>query len=425
MPTNIGVLLRGRIGVIALWIVVVVFYLATTPALNLHLPAIPNDWRPRPIFWAVMSVLLFLSLASVSKNEWDVRGALIGGDGQMSTSKFQFFLWTAVIIFAFVWVAGERTAHGHGVISLPDLPKSALIAMGLSIATAATAKGITVSYVNSGRVNKGDKVIDGTDPRLRALVLKDDMITPDLTKIQMLVWTIIAAVVYLSRVFGNIHFYATCAPTANGVNCFPDIDAVFMVLMGLGQGAYLGGKLVSADTPSVTSISLRTALPGQEITVEGALFGSAQNRSILGFGSAQFTLAPKSWSDSKVVFDVPLLTSTSTRWQGGETIDVVLMIDGSRAEGNSAIAIALPDIGVVFADRSGANPRVVIRGGPFGGAAATSDVSIGGVRFSSTDSRVKWSDNQIEVVNPGVTGTSNKVVVTVGGYSGRPGLVAL
>lgn len=212
----------------------------TTPA---HVPV----WPPQPLFWALATILLLLTVASAVSGHLNPLIVTIGADGRLSTSKFQFFVWTGVIAFTYVWIFAVRLGAWPGAPSLDDLPTNVLLAMGFSITTAVAAKGITVAYQNSGRVTKS-AAPTGIDTSVAGLVATDDLQTPDLTKIQMLLWTLVAATVYLVRVSQQIGDLAVCIPSAD-LHCFPDIDNALMVLMGLSQGAYLGAKLATADTP--------------------------------------------------------------------------------------------------------------------------------------------------------------------------------
>lgn len=172
----------------------------------------------------------------------------IGDDGRLSSSKLQFFVWTAVTIYTYVGLAVDRL--GHVTCAGGVLPRNVLLAMGLSLTTAVAAKVIVVGYQNTGQKPAPNLVKPTLD--LKYLVMSDSGV-PDLTKIQMLAWTGVAVFVYLLDLSQNFAGYVTCSVGAGA--CFPDIDTSLMVLMGLGQGAYLGFKLVpaGADDSAATS----------------------------------------------------------------------------------------------------------------------------------------------------------------------------
>jgi hypothetical protein len=158
-----------------------------------------------------------------------------GNDGRPSTSKFQFLAWTAVVIFAYAAIYSLKVG-AHHFEAINEIPKNVLIAMGMSVISAAAAKGITVSYISTGRIAKSS-VASGSSTF--GAILQDDAGFPDLSKVQMIAWTFIAIVTYLIAVGSKIH--------QRDYSSLPDIDSALMVLMGLGQGAYLGKKLVTQD----------------------------------------------------------------------------------------------------------------------------------------------------------------------------------
>jgi len=164
---------------------------------------------------------------------WNVIKLFEGADGRPSTSKFQFWLWTIVVIFAYSTIYAMKVSTGH-FEAITDIPNNVLIAMGMSIASATAAKSITASYVSSGRLTK-TAVPSGT-VGIGAL-FQDDTAFPDLSKVQIIAWTLIAIATYLVAVVSKVH--------SSDFSKFPDIDTSLMVLMGLGHGAYLGKKLTS------------------------------------------------------------------------------------------------------------------------------------------------------------------------------------
>ena len=129
-----------------------------------------------------------------------------------------------------------------------DVPGNLLIAMGLSITAAAGAKAITVSYLSSGRLSKPPSATG----KPRDLLLDDNGMV-DLTKVQMLAWTGVAIGVYFITLVRAINAFPAGAQPPTLLE-LPDIDPALMVLMGLGQGAYIGRKLVTATTPRLSGV---------------------------------------------------------------------------------------------------------------------------------------------------------------------------
>jgi hypothetical protein len=111
--------------------------------------------------------------------------------------------------------------------------------MGISITTMAAAKGITVNYLNNKKITQNSATNANTQGILA--LFNDDDGLPDLSKIQMLAWTVIAIAVYLFQL--NYQIKNSAASSLS----LPDIDTTLMALMGLGQAGYLGKKIVSTN----------------------------------------------------------------------------------------------------------------------------------------------------------------------------------
>jgi hypothetical protein len=166
-----------------------------------------------------------------------------GQDKRPSSSKFQFFLWTAAVVFGYlvVYATPDKSGNYHFTPLDTGLSGNLLIAMGISGATAVTAKAITSSNeakkikVKPDLVKVKDKDGNETDEVVGGVFQADDG-TPDLGKIQMIVWTLIAVGVFLA---GVIHGVVTNDPSRQ----LPDIGQPLMILMGLGHTAYVGKKI--------------------------------------------------------------------------------------------------------------------------------------------------------------------------------------
>ena len=171
---------------------------------------------------------------------------IMGEDGIPSTSKFQFFVWTAVAVFSYIAIFCLHPQTG-GFIPLEPLPTNLLIAMGISATTAVGAKAIASqggppasnsTVVATATSTSGDQTLVVTEQaqKLGGILLDDDG-TPDLAKVQLVIWTMIAVAIYLFFVFQYV---------AQDKRALPDIDRTLMILMGLGHSAYLGKKIAVA-----------------------------------------------------------------------------------------------------------------------------------------------------------------------------------
>jgi len=108
-----------------------------------------------------------------------------GADGRPSTSKAQWWIWTALVIFGYVAVFVERWLRGDPSVGI-EVPQNLLMAMGFSGATMVAAKAITGAQVARRLVDKAR-----TSTALGGIFTDDDGI-PDLGKIQNIAFTILA-----------------------------------------------------------------------------------------------------------------------------------------------------------------------------------------------------------------------------------------
>ena len=155
--------------------------------------------------------VLYVFFYGIWSKSWNPVELFVGDDKRPSSSKFQFFVWTVVALYSYAVLYAARALQGYYAV-IDNLPRNLLIAMGISVVTATAAKGITVGYLQTGRVAKSEppettkdpnnsgKNVEGTKLRAHgglSYILLDDEGRPDLVKLQMIAWTFIAAGVYL------------------------------------------------------------------------------------------------------------------------------------------------------------------------------------------------------------------------------------
>ncbi|HLJ30396.1 MAG TPA: hypothetical protein VKY85_27065 [Candidatus Angelobacter sp.] len=202
------------------------------------------DFFGRPLLAYLVGTLSVVALYVIAKaaTGGTIRKLCDGADGRPSTSKFQFFLWTAIVLFSFTALLAIKFTSSDSNKWEPlqaNLPSNVLIVLGISVASAGSAKAITTSYSKTGRIQK--KGVAPSKGRF-ADVFADDDGQPDLSKIQVIAWTFVAIVAYLITVCHHI--------SATDLTTIPDIDKSLIALMGLGHAAYLGNKAVENVTPA-------------------------------------------------------------------------------------------------------------------------------------------------------------------------------
>ena len=256
-----------------------------------------------------LGVLLLLYLVTaVMSQHWSPRELVNGFDGFGSTSKLQWFLWLVVVIFAYfaLWVL---RAEQSDLSALSKVPVNVLTVLGFSTGTAAAAKGITSGYVQTGKVSKPGPPQVGATTANTGGIFQDDSGAPELAKIQMMAFTIIAIGIFLATV---IHQIVTDDISAG----LPDIDASLLVLMGISQGGYLGKKLVTFGTPTLYTPDPARAAAGATVTLSGANLGTAGQLTMNGA-----PVATTSWSATSIGFSVPAVNPASgAAWTAPEQV---------------------------------------------------------------------------------------------------------
>jgi len=206
---------------------------------------------------ATQAVLLGLAALALfwftvgAATKWNPMQLIMGEDGALSTSKFQFLLWTAVVVFSYVTLFAFQ-AHADHFAPFASIPTNLLFAMGISAGTAVGAKAIAVNSAASAAPPAEIAAVAAAipiavppqavaavaviAPKLGGLLVDDDG-TADLSKIQLVMWTVIGIVSYLTQVGHYLR---------SDIRQLPDIDRALMILMGLGHSAYLGKKIADA-----------------------------------------------------------------------------------------------------------------------------------------------------------------------------------
>ncbi len=176
---------------------------------------------------------LLVRYATAASSRGVLASLVDGADGRPSTSKFQWLVWTVVGVFAYVQVFAERLLRGFPLSdgAGAEMPQNLIIAMGLGAGTMAVAKAVTASYAEAGLVNKSSA---GPTQRQGGL-LCDDRGVPDLSKTQMLAFTLVAVAVYVIHLLGQ----------ASSPPIVVDIDSTLAALLGLSQAGYLAKKIAT------------------------------------------------------------------------------------------------------------------------------------------------------------------------------------
>ncbi len=254
-----------------------------------------------PYLYGLFTLLVLYVLSCAFTKSLSPFALARGHNTELSTSLLQFWIFTLVTVFAYVVVFSARiiaTGLDKPFPSAPDIPINLLVLMGFSVVTVSGSKGITVSYLQENKTSKDD---------MSNLVKNRDGDT-DLTKVQMLIWTLIAAVVYVVKVIRFVEAQEFIATEL----MLPDIDGSLLVLMGVSQGGYIGGKLVgkTLPLPVIEDILPKKASTGETVSILGINFGKDDKNNALIIKTQDKELVLPStaileWTDTKINFTVP------------------------------------------------------------------------------------------------------------------------
>lgn len=282
-----------------------------------------TQWRDPTLRWFLdgpffcgflsLGLLWLIALAFTGNHPWDL---VQGQDGRASSSKLQLGIWTVAAIFAYVVMTVARIKN-HELTPIASFPPGLLLAMGFSSSTAVAAKGITSSYVASGRVAK----TSATDGQSVSDLVTNDGGQPDLIKFQMLAWTIVAVAIFLVSLYEHVY-----GPKAD-LTSLPDIDETLAVLMGIGHGTYVFHKLTLNTSPVLTGISPSNGLgKPQTIKVRGSGFGGSQNGNAVTIDGVP--VPSTSWTDTDVALNVPPPNISGPAWVQGKQVRIGITVNG-------------------------------------------------------------------------------------------------
>ena len=404
--------MRVKPGAVRLTFVVGVFGLAA------YLYFVIGGNRPMPYGWGAFALLFFWAVTWLLTGKLNPFLLVMGEDGRPSTSKLKPFLWTIVMIFAYaVLYAAKIRQHSFDPIS--NIPPNLLIAIGLDVATLVAAKGITESQIANGQIEKPPPVPPITDTTVSATanagagaVFQDDNGFPELTKIQTITWTGFAIIIYLIAVDAALKGVLSADPNSPAVTdlSLPDIAPAMMVLIGLGNAAYLGKKLVTTDTPVLTALAVDRTPTFSEVTLMGVAFGATQSGSRITINEKEIIDPPIEWSNERVKFRLPEKNPNGSDWVGGQTVRIALFVKGRTT--NPLTLTIEPFIKEVAPTGGPANTPVTVSGRAFGPTRDTLSIDNSAVEAAAISS---WTNEEIKFTIPakhpnGQPWTANKKI---------------
>lgn len=192
-------------------------------------------------------ILLLVSFTLFrTANDRPISEYWIGEDGKYSNARIQALLWGYIILSYQVSIFIILCINVKVQYYTPSFSEETLWLTSLSMGSYLTVRGIT----NYRILQK--EIIPATTTRAEFSDLYSNKQGNDFGRIQMLVWTAMAVMVYIFKsnyYFGQIEnnlgntteLASMFIPTHES---FPNIDMTFIVLMGLSHGVYIGKKLI-------------------------------------------------------------------------------------------------------------------------------------------------------------------------------------
>jgi hypothetical protein len=172
------------------------------------------------VFMIIAPIVVVINfLARTDRRLFGIKELLRTADGRMSVSLTQAFLWTLA-------VGASVLMYGVSRLEVPDIPVSLWVLMGMSAATG------VIGHYQADSVNK-ERVSRGATAKREAASLKqlvmvklpDGTDDPDLSKAQLLFWTVITLSIFIIKSY-----------TAGTLW---DVPESLLVLMGISQMGYM------------------------------------------------------------------------------------------------------------------------------------------------------------------------------------------
>ncbi len=170
------------------------------------------------------------------------RGIFVDERNKLSLSRVQMFLWTALVLSAYLSAALANIGLGSQHPLAISVPQTLLQAMGLSTISLVAAPAV-LHAIKKGAVTTKEKP---SDSHWTDLVRGEEHETAhgvDLAKLQLLLVTIVLVLGY-AIVLGDAYLDHRVL----FVKSLPEIDSAFVVMLAISHAGYLAKKSVPRVT---------------------------------------------------------------------------------------------------------------------------------------------------------------------------------
>ena len=170
------------------------------------------------------------------------RDLLLDSAWYPSLPRFQLLIWTTIGFFAITWVIIFKIMNGQFDFQLDFLggendktPYNLLLLLGINGITYGLNKPASeIKYDNS---SKKENPRPNPDIPLRTILYEEGR--KSLTRIQSFGWTMIAATTFIAILVIQVGY------ENDPSMAIPDVPAALVLLMGIGQGVFIGTKFLS------------------------------------------------------------------------------------------------------------------------------------------------------------------------------------
>ena len=190
------------------------------------------------LLWGVLNLRGGDDLVGMRYRDW-MAGLFVDADRKASLSLFQIFFWTVITVWGLIYVYFVTG-------SLLGLTQSVLTLLGISGVGTVAAR-----FISPDPTASAASATSTTNVDFRALLSTNGVF--DLLKLQLFVFTLL---------IGTYVVWRICDTGA-----FPDIDANTLLLLGVSQGLYIGGK-VASTTPLARAQALKLQLDNKTTELE-------------------------------------------------------------------------------------------------------------------------------------------------------------
>lgn len=256
------------------------------PSSFMKVTILPKNWNKKVIGLAIVVTVIGLGFISLLIGKWNFIPYVLldKNTNTYSLSRFQAFTWTVVLTGSYFYIAiafGILLQNGK----IPDFNPSLVGLMSISYS----------GFIASHFLNKKNpkNAISDTPPKLSDLFMENGVI--DITRLQLLLFTVVAVIVYLYNLYLN-----------NTLNGLPDIPSTLHGLLVSSQTGYIGGKVFGDKVAVNRVIPRKISIREQSIDLHLIGAGFVDGMKLMVEGSDSDPMPVKYSSPSTVSCNLPI-----------------------------------------------------------------------------------------------------------------------